>query len=84
VKGFHVLEFALLTYLLLRATSGKLVAAGFIAVAIAFVDEFHQTFVPARGGHLSDVAIDSIGVLLAICIWALTGSSAAKVASDGA
>jgi len=69
VKGFHILEFALLTFLLLRATCGRLLSAALLAVGMAVVDEFHQSFVPARGGHLSDVAIDSIGIGLAVAAW---------------
>jgi hypothetical protein len=71
VKGFHMIEFAILTILLLRATSGSLLIAGGLGVIMALADEYHQTFVPARGGHLSDVAIDSIGILIALLVWQL-------------
>lgn len=67
VKGFHVLEYAILTFLLLRASRRPILALG-IAATFAMLDEFHQTFVPARGGRLSDVGIDLCGVLLGLAI----------------
>ena len=42
-----------------------------IAIGVAFClvfaasDEWHQTFVPDRGGTITDVLIDSVGVLVA-------------------
>ena len=71
VKGWHVTEFFLLTLLLHRATSLRtrsLVLPAFLAVSAAMLDEWHQTFIPRRGGHLSDVMIDTIGVVLAV-VW---------------
>jgi hypothetical protein len=69
VKGFHVLEFALLGFLLLRAMPRRPLAALAIATGFAIVDELHQTLVPARGGRLSDVGIDLVGVLLGWLVW---------------
>jgi VanZ family protein len=70
VKGYHAAEFALL-FLLLRAALAR-VRPGWatpvaLAVSIGFAasDEWHQTFVPGRGGTWEDVAIDSGGVVLA-------------------
>jgi len=73
VKGWHVAEFAIL-FTLSHATLGRLsgparrrnlaLAAGF-CLAFALSDEYHQTFVPGRGGRWSDVAIDGLGVVLA-------------------
>lgn len=75
-KGGHVAEFALLTVLLIltlsaRVRSKGLVAAGsgLIAVLYACSDEWHQTFVPGRTGHLADVAVDSIGVVLVLAAY---------------
>jgi hypothetical protein len=74
VKGYHVLEYTVLTLLLIAAfpvlRRYSLGAAG-IAVVYACTDEFHQTFVPHRGGHVSDVMIDSLGVVIALMIHAL-------------
>ncbi len=42
-----------------------LIAAAGVAITYAFVDEYHQTFVPTRHGAVSDVAIDAIGIAVA-------------------
>lgn len=75
VKGYHVAEFAILTLLVhsallhcdriarVYAPSVAIVACGMYAA----LDEWHQTFVPGRGGKVSDVAIDVIGI--AIAVW---------------
>ncbi len=74
VKGFHVLEFALLTWLVLRASAGRITVSAVIALGFATLDEFHQTFVPDRGGLITDVMIDSVGIALACVAWiALSG-----------
>lgn len=72
-KTAHVIEYAILGCLCWlgcqpRPASGRrpwrwshaAIAFG-IAVAYAFTDEFHQSFVPSRTGHLADVLIDSAG-----------------------
>lgn len=74
VKGFHVLEFAALTWLLLRASGGLVAMCALTALGFAALDEWHQTFVPGRGGLASDAAIDALGVLLALGLWRLRGS----------
>lgn len=74
VKGYHVLEYTILTWLLIAAFSAlkqKPLLAALIAIAYAATDEWHQTFVPHRGGHITDVLIDSIGVILALAVYAL-------------
>lgn len=71
VKGWHFTEFAILTSLTAKglqwwkqsqsvATIGLAMLA---CVAFAASDEWHQTFVPDRFGTLTDVLIDSLGVL---------------------
>lgn len=69
VKGWHVTEFALLFSLVYLATRRKPLAAAF-SLGYAFFDELHQVFVASRGGRLSDVLIDTLGVALAWCIFA--------------
>lgn len=75
VKGYHAAEFALLFLLVRNVLEERFprwaTAAG-IAVSILFAasDEWHQTFVPGRGGTLGDVAIDASGVLLAATLTA--------------
>ncbi|MEO2018141.1 MAG: VanZ family protein [Fuerstiella sp.] len=72
VKGWHVLEFAILMLLgtlvidalTARRNVGNALAAAALCLAYAASDEWHQTFVPDRGGIFSDVLIDSLGVIL--------------------
>ena len=67
-KVAHILEYAILTFLLLRAfgfkNSKSIVLAAIIAFLYALSDEYHQTFVLGRKGRLEDVIIDSIGIIL--------------------
>ena len=42
-----------------------------ITVLYACSDEFHQLFVPGRAGMIQDVMIDSIGIILALCLIAV-------------
>jgi hypothetical protein len=70
VKGYHAAEFAILFILVrgaFKRTFPRWATAGGIAVAVLFAatDEWHQTFVPGRGGTPGDVAIDAAGVLVA-------------------
>lgn len=64
VKGWHVTEFALLFTFIYWASRRKPLAAA-ISLGYAFFDEFHQVFVASRGGRLSDVLIDALGIVLA-------------------
>lgn len=73
VKGFHVLEFFALAVVagltLRRFGVEKWIGWGAgIAFVYACSDEWHQTFVPARGGRVSDVLIDSVGIGLAVLV----------------
>jgi VanZ family protein len=71
VKGYHVLEYTILMLLLVYAFDEfkrKPWAAGLASLGYAATDEWHQTFVPHRGGHISDVLIDGIGIVLALAI----------------
>ena len=72
-KGAHMLEFALLALLLLRALSQDrgdarkwISSAWVLATAYAASDEFHQIFVPGRNGCVTDVLIDSAGAALGL------------------
>lgn len=76
-KLAHVAEFAVLTLLWARALAGLLRpaarraapwGAAAIAVAWAAVDERHQHFVEGRVGSVRDVAIDAIGVVVAVAV----------------
>ena len=43
-----------------------MLVAGFICVAFAAGDEYHQSFVAGRGPSVKDVGIDSIGAFFGI------------------
>jgi hypothetical protein len=75
VKGWHAFEFAVV-FVLLQTVLSRLWTmdrswtigiAAIIAILFAVSDEYHQAFVPQRGGTWTDVAIDSLGVLVAAC-----------------
>lgn len=70
-KGAHITEFAVLgvlTSLLISQYIDKrriwYPASIVCSVIYASTDEFHQLFVPGRGGQVRDVLIDSIGILI--------------------
>lgn len=70
-KGAHITEFAVLgvlTSLLISQYTEKrriwYPASIVCSVIYASTDEFHQLFVPGRGGQVRDVLIDSIGILV--------------------
>lgn len=76
-KTAHAMEYAVLGLLtagayIRRGTSirkGILVPWG-IATLYAASDEFHQLFVPGRSGQVSDVVLDSAGVLAGVLLLA--------------
>ena len=72
-KSMHILEYALMFFLLFRAYYRSFTIKNksilfFLAIITTLIyaafDEFHQTFVPTRSGALRDIGIDSIGILL--------------------
>ncbi len=71
-KLAHITEYAVLVFLFFRADARSasprraLASAALFAFAFALTDEYHQTFVLGRSGNLTDVCIDSLGVLLAV------------------
>jgi len=71
-KGAHMLEFGLLWVLWWHALgSGGVAVAAAITVAYAVSDELHQSFVDGRVGSPVDVAIDALGVAIAVAVAAL-------------
>ncbi len=75
-KIAHILEFAILTFLLIRGLSKerisikRIVIYSFIfAIFYALTDEYHQSFVWGRQGSLKDVGIDGIGIFLMAILW---------------
>ncbi|MBD0381202.1 VanZ family protein [Paenibacillus sedimenti] len=72
-KAGHVSEFAILALLWSLALLSKrvnvimaLLTSSLISVLYAVTDEWHQTFVPGRTGHAIDIAVDAVGVALAV------------------
>lgn len=70
-KLAHITEYAILTWLLLRALrqhalnkKTALVLAACLAILYAVSDEYHQTFVFGRQGVWRDVLIDGLGAIL--------------------
>ena len=64
-KAVHLLEFAVLGFLLLWATRHES-AALVGGILYAASDEVHQRFVPGRHGSVLDVVIDTVGVAIGI------------------
>lgn len=74
-KGAHVLAYLVLGFLVLNAlicteTQGKkaIGVALLICVLYAITDEIHQTFVPGRGGEVSDVLLDALGAAVGVTL----------------
>jgi len=72
-KTAHITEYAILTFLLIRALSEHqlnnyqvLIWSMFLAIFYSVSDEYHQTFILLRQGIIRDVLIDSLGVFLVI------------------
>lgn len=71
-KTLHLIEYAILYYLVFRAfyRSFRIEKRKVFLYAILFCilyaisDEIHQSFVPTREGTVRDVMIDTIGILL--------------------
>ncbi len=77
-KIAHILEYAILTFLLLRAffsmgnqprANKTLALAIIVAFLYALTDEYHQTFIFGRQGKVGDVGIDTIGILITSLVW---------------
>lgn len=72
----HVTAYGLHAYLWLRAFRGErawetrlAVWAVVITFAVAATDEFHQSFIPSRGGSPFDVLLDTCGAALAVLLF---------------
>ena len=80
-KGAHVTEYAILALLLYRAIRRSLhrspdmwcrrcaAWAWGTAFLYAASDEWHQSFVPSRGGSIHDVLIDACGAAMGLLLW---------------
>jgi len=74
-KGGHFLGYGIFGYLWFRAfpatfPNGTRITWAGLAIActflIASLDEWHQSFSPARTGHFGDVVLDTCGALLLV------------------
>lgn len=69
LKTFHATGYAMLTlsyaYALKDSLSKRSLwyVAALLALIYACTDEYHQTFIPTRGGSIRDVGVDLIGVI---------------------
>jgi VanZ family protein len=80
----HISEFAVLFWLLYGAffcIRSKIyryhgLTAYLIAVFYSLLDEWHQSFVPGRSSQLSDVLVDTIGIVTA---WIMTYYACNKI-----
>jgi VanZ family protein len=79
-KLAHFVEYALLALLAARAFIGSsklflsrrwFVVALALVVAVALLDEYNQSFNPARTGTIKDSLLDSVGGLTALVVLAL-------------
>ncbi len=74
-KGAHVASFALLAFLCIKASkefqrSNAIFLGAMIAFLYALFDEFHQSRVEGRTGHLIDVFVpDTIGIVLTLLLF---------------
>ncbi len=72
-KSAHVANYFVFSWLVLRGLRGEAsgwrwswgVTALLITAGYAALDEFHQSFVPGRGGAAQDVLLDSVGAAMA-------------------
>jgi len=87
-KAAHLIEYAVLCFLFFRSwrcTSSKQIRISWksrwaiysllMSMTMAFLDEFHQSFVSSRTPSLRDVALDTTGALFSILlirIWVTT------------
>lgn len=76
-KICHVVEFALLGYLLIRAfihtdrpwlKENALILAVVVAIFFGLSDEFHQLYVPLRQADLFDLVADGFGAVMGACL----------------
>ena len=88
-KIAHLTEYGILTWLVMRALTADiyrtkyLIASVVITLAYAGIDEWHQTWVVGRYGHIRDVLIDAIGIMIvAIFYWIIEKRRLVTVAFD--
>lgn len=76
-KAAHIAEYVVLSLLLLRMylvyAPGRVVESAMFVATVALLyavsDEIHQLFVFGREGKLSDVLIDSLGIIIGTTLY---------------
>jgi VanZ family protein len=77
-KSAHLLAFGMLLVIVERALrraaqpqTTTIAIAWLVTLTWAAIDEYHQTFVPGRVGHTTDVMIDMVGasIAAAVLLW---------------
>ncbi len=70
--GAHMFLFGVLALLWARALQGRhrtLLFAFLLTMLYAFLDEFHQSFVPGRTADPLDLVYDGLGAVLVLGAW---------------
>ena len=89
-KGAHVLEYFVLSILVLRGIRGSRsgwrwswgATAVLMAAGWAALDELHQAFVPSRGPSIYDVMIDVCGAVAAQVVYAAVFATGRREAGE--
>ena len=84
-KFAHFAEYSVLAFLAwnaFRNLSRPVLFAFLLAVAVAFIDEFDQSFNSARTSSLYDVLLDGFGAAFACCLLWLTLTSRRSSGAD--
>lgn len=74
-KAAHFFEYFVLGFLLYKSfhicsqPKARILRPAAAGIFYALTDEIHQFFVPGRAMQLTDVGIDALGVISAICIF---------------
>lgn len=68
VKGWHAFEFGLIFWLGSKVFPKRKPWVAASVIVLAVLDEIHQTYVQDRGGRISDVLIDALGVWAAYAL----------------
>jgi len=79
-KLAHITVFGVLWLTVARATEWRRpILATVVALLYAASDEWHQSFVTGRHGTPVDVAIDALGIGLAVLAWAIATRRRARL-----
>ncbi|MDO8511818.1 MAG: VanZ family protein [bacterium] len=74
-KIAHASEYAVLAFLFFNVLRNRfgdkhfnILMTALVALAYAFTDEVHQTFVRGRSGNFFDISIDSLGITIGLLL----------------